>query len=151
MIAFLTSPWGWLTMALTALAIAGSGFYAGDRWEKGNTMQARLELANYKNAEAAAALKKFQDTAKRIETASQAYTANTSALRGSIDVIVKDLKNVQAKKPLPRGCKPDADRLRSLGDAVSATNAVLSPFQMTGSRASSSTPYTKCRLRMRSS
>ena len=82
-----------------------------------------LKLANYKNAEAAASLKKFQDTAKTIEAASGAYVAEQTVLKGQFDVIAKDLKDVQAKTPLPAGCRLAPERLRVIRNAVSAANA----------------------------
>jgi len=120
---WLLSPWSWLAMGLAALSIAGAGAYAGYRWEEGVAKSWELKLANYKNAEAAASLKKFQDTAKTIEAASGAYVAEQTVLKGQFDVIAKDLKNVQAKTPLDPRCKLAPERLRVIRDAVSRANA----------------------------
>jgi len=120
---WLLSPYAWLGIALAVIGIAGAGAYAGARWEKGNTLKAEKALSDFKAAQADEALKKFKTDADRIVTASDAYTANVTTLKGSIDGIATELKNVQAKNPLPHGCKPGPDRLRVIGNAVSAANA----------------------------
>ena len=120
---WLLSPWSWLVIAIGLLGIAAGGWYGGMRWENGNTLKAEKALSDFKAAQADEALKKFKTDADRIVTASDAYTANVTTLKGSIDGIATELKNVQAKNPLPHGCKPGPDRLRVIGNAVSAANA----------------------------
>jgi len=120
---WLLSPYAWLGIALAVIGVAGAGAYAGARWEEGKTLKVEKAFSDFKAAQSDAALKKFKADADRIVTASDAYTANVTTLKGSIDGIATELKNVQAKNPLPHGCKPGPDRLRVIGNAVSAANA----------------------------
>lgn len=124
-LAFFLSPIGRLVgVGIVAALIAGSAAtwatatIYGARISKMEAAQASSErdLAN-------AALKKFTETAARINLAASGYTAATGDLGKKLDLIQTDLKNVQTKKPLPANCHADADRLRNLTAAVAAANS----------------------------
>lgn len=124
--AFFLSPIGRMVgIGLLAALIAGSVAI----WATSTIYGARISDMKATQAMrdrdlANAALKKFTETAARINTAALGYTAATGDLGKKLDSIQTDLKNVQNKKPLPVGCKPDADRLRSIAAAVAATNSI---------------------------
>lgn len=124
-VAFFVSPIGRLVgIGILAALIAGSAA----TWATATIYGARIsdmkaEQASRDRDAANAVLKKFTETATRINAAANDYTAVAGDLGKKLDTIQTDLKNVQAKSPLPHDCKPTSDRLRSLTAAVAAANS----------------------------
>ena len=112
--------------ALVGAAILSLAFGAGwqvQGWRlKTEISEIKAEHSEENAQRSQVALTDLQADAKLIHDAATGYAAIQSTLSGKMDLIRKDLKNAQAQKPLPAGCAADADRLRSLKAAVSATN-----------------------------
>jgi len=113
-----TLPW----RAAGAMVLAAGLFAAGwtsNGWRKDaeiaelTAARAQADLSN-----ANTALSDLREAGARIRQSADDYLAIKSDLGAKLDAIRKDLKN--AKKPLPVGCRPDAQRVRSLSDAVDA-------------------------------
>lgn len=127
MIAFFLSPLGRLIgVAALAAFLAGSAA----TWATATIYGARIsemkaEKASEEAARANAVLVKFTAQATIINGAAQEYAAAQGTLGTKLDTIAKDLKNVQARRPLPRNCAPDADRLQNLRAAVDAINPTV--------------------------
>lgn len=124
-LAFFLSPIGRLIgVGVLSALIAGVGVgWAVSTVKNGQIASIKAEQAQANAAAAQAMLKKFQDQAAVIVSAAQAYAMVQGDLDLKIGDIQKGLKSVIAKRPLAVGCKPDADRLRILTDAVAAANA----------------------------
>lgn len=129
MIAFLLSPIGRLlgVAALTALLVGGGVWWATSTVYAGRIATIQGEYAKADAARANAVLAKYTADATVIHTAAQSFLAGQGVLSTKIADIQKDLLNVQAKTPLPRGCRPDSARLRILSAAVAAANAASGP------------------------
>lgn len=125
LIAFFLSPIGRMVgIGLLAALVAG----AAATWATSTIYRARISdmkavQASHDRDLANAALKRFTETAAQINAAATGYTAAAGDLGKKLDSIQTDLRNVQNKKPLPAGCKPDVDRLRNLTAAVAASNS----------------------------
>jgi hypothetical protein len=123
-VAFFLSPIGRL-IGVGALALIIGGVGAG--WAVAKIKDAQIDSIQAADAKAdadraKAVLAKFEIDAQRIMVAAQSYALVQGALDLKIGDIQKGLKSVIAKRPLAVGCKPDADRLRVLTDAVTAAN-----------------------------
>lgn len=116
-----------LTIKLLAGAVIIIGAFGAGWMVQGwrlNTEIAQIKAqSSDENAQRAQiAVSDLQADAALIHNAATEYANVQTTLGGKLDLIRKDLKNVQAKAPLPAGCAPDADRLRNLKAAVSAAN-----------------------------
>lgn len=110
-------PWrGIATLALGASLFAAG--WAVNGWRKD------AEIAELTAARAQAdlvsanlALSEIKEAGEKIRQNADAYRAAQSGLGAKLEAIRKELKNA---KPLPADCRPDAQRVRSLSDAVGA-------------------------------
>jgi len=118
---------GWIGYALIFAAGLASGGYGMYQIEQGTIQSLKAEYAQADAARANAVLKQFTDTADKINKSVDSYHTTQKDLNTKIDLISKDLQNVQAKRPLPRDCKPDPDRLRNANAAIAAANSAIKP------------------------
>lgn len=65
----------------------------------------------------------FADVSKKVNDSANEYLRNTEQLKKQITELKKELANAKKNNPLPADCRPDADRLRLLKDAVTAANS----------------------------
>ena len=63
----------------------------------------------------------FRDASKKVNDSANEYLRNTEQLE-QIAELKKELAHAKKNNPLPADCRPDADRLRVLKDAVRAAN-----------------------------
>lgn len=113
---------GWVRIALLVIAGIAIGATA-QGWRKNAViadLQRDSETGRADRAETA--LDTLNTAINKMNTAAGDYIIARDNLRLQMDAITKELKNVQAKNPLPVDCRPDAGRLRSLQAAVDAAN-----------------------------
>jgi hypothetical protein len=125
LITFFSSPIGRLigVGAIAAILAGGATFWLTSQGYKATIAQMKANEAKADADRANAVLAKYEADTAIIHDAANAFAATQGTLVSKLDTISKDLKNVQAKHPLPANCKPDADRLRNLEAAVAAANA----------------------------
>lgn len=121
----LLSGWqGYALAAALSAALAGSAAVWATATIYGATISdLKREKADTANAAAQASLTRFEAASANITAAADGYVADKNALNIMFTKIHKDFANAIFKKPLPVGCKPDAERLRQLGLAVDAANS----------------------------
>lgn len=64
----------------------------------------------------------FRDATKMINDSANEYLGNSEQLKKQIAELKKELAHAKKNRPVPADCRPDADRLRVLKDAVTAAN-----------------------------
>ena len=64
----------------------------------------------------------FRDATKKINDSANEYLGNSEQLEKQIAELKKELAHAKKNSPVPANCRPDADRLRVLKDAVTAAN-----------------------------
>ena len=64
----------------------------------------------------------FRDATKMINEAATEHVRNTDELNKQIAELKKELAHAKKNHPVSADCRPDADRLRVLKDAVTAAN-----------------------------
>ena len=64
----------------------------------------------------------FRDTTKMVNETATEHVRNTDELNKQIAELKKELAHAKKNYPVPADCRPDADRLRVLKDAVTAAN-----------------------------
>lgn len=110
-----------------ALAIAAACFGTGwtiQGWHKDSDIAAlKLKQSNDRVAVSEKALTDLQAGTRKMNEAATELTGIKLNLDGKLDKIGKDLKNVQAQKPLPADCKPDDLRVLNLKAAIDAANS----------------------------
>lgn len=110
-----------------ALAVAAACFGTGwtiQGWHKDSDIAAlKLEQSNNRAKVAEKALTELQEGTKQMQAAATDFAGIKLNLDGKLNQISKDLKNAQAKAPLPADCKPDDIRLLNLKAAVDAANS----------------------------
>lgn len=116
----LLGVWGYVAAAVIAAAASS---WAVHEIDNGAYQSLKANYAAEDAARTAAALKQFTDIANTMHKYAGDFNAANTTLGTTLDTISKDLKNVQAKTPLPNSCHPDAGRLRSLTAAVAAANS----------------------------
>lgn len=105
-------------------ALWGAGIYYGS-----TIAGLKLAAAERESVNANAALKQFQDATQKIALAATNYATIQESMTTKFDVVLKDFRNVKFKAPLPIGCIPTPDRLRSLSAAVAAANSYATARQ----------------------
>lgn len=114
------NPW---LIFLIAVAAFGAGWQVQD-WRKSEEIQTiKAEQANDRAAVAEKAFDDLRTGTEKMQTAATELSGIKLTLDGKLDKIGKDLKNVQAQKPLPADCKPDDLRLLNLKAAIDAANS----------------------------
>ncbi len=110
-----------------ALTVAAACFGTGwtiQGWHKDADIAAlKLQQSNDRAAVAEKALTSLQASTKQMQAAATDLTGIKLNLSDKLDTISKDLKNVQAQKPLPADCKPDDLRMLNLKAAIDAANS----------------------------
>lgn len=64
----------------------------------------------------------FAEASKKVNEAATEHVSKTYKLEEKIKELQKELADAKKNRPLPVECRPDADRLRILADAVTAAN-----------------------------
>ena len=64
----------------------------------------------------------YADASKKVNDSANEYLRNTEQLKKQIAELKKELANAKKNNPLPADCRPDADRLRVLAEAVHTAN-----------------------------
>lgn len=64
----------------------------------------------------------FADVSKKVNDSANEYLRNTEQLEKRIAELKKELAHAKKNHPVPADCRPGADRLRILKDAVTAAN-----------------------------
>ena len=70
-------------------------------------------------------LQDYKDAAKSIKEAAASATSEKDTLNVKLDKISKQIKAISVNNPLPADCKPDANRMQNLSDAIQSTNSTL--------------------------
>ena len=97
-----------------------AGFTAGwlvNGWRLSSAYQAEKAEMAQANAD------HYADASKKVNDSANEYLRNTEQLEKQITELKKELVNAKKNNPLPADCRPDADRLRVLKDAVRAANS----------------------------
>jgi len=89
---------------------------------------------------ATASLGQLANDVQSIATAARRASETAEQLPAQIGVISKALKDA---KPLPAGCRPDADRVRNLTDSVRTTSRAASGQSVSGAMPTDSGPAAK--------
>ena len=96
-----------------------AGFTAGwlvNGWRMSSSYQAEKAEVVQANAD------HFRDATKKVNDSANEYLRNTEQLEKRIAELKKELAHAKKNRPVPADCRPDADRLRVLKDAVTAAN-----------------------------
>ena len=64
----------------------------------------------------------FADASRKVNDRANEYLGNSEQLEKQIAELKKELAHAKKNRPVPADCRPDADRLRVLADAVTAAN-----------------------------
>ena len=112
----MTTSWKWLIGLLMLVVSFWSGWKVnGWRYEKAQAVdKAETVQANADH---------FRDATKMINTEATMYKSNSNEMYEEIVQLKKELSNAQKSNPLSTDCKPDANRLRVVKDAVTSANA----------------------------
>lgn len=96
-----------------------AGFTAGwmvNGWRLSSSYQAEKAEVVRANAD------HFADVSRKVNEAATEHASKTYKLEEKIRELQKELADAKRNRPLPADCRPDADRLRVLKDAVTAAN-----------------------------
>ncbi|MFU1999976.1 hypothetical protein [Bordetella avium] len=108
-----------IAMVLIAALAAGAAWMA-QGWRKDAVIaDLRLDRAEADLSVMRQALATTEADIKKMAEAARAAARTAPALTAQMKEISKALENAN---PLPAGCRPDADRVRGLTDAVRAAN-----------------------------
>ncbi|MCP2517390.1 hypothetical protein M5J07_20795 [Achromobacter mucicolens] len=111
---------GWRGYAAAALAGAGIVWYVLGAVHGQALAELRLERSGDDLAVARASIQQTNRDLQAMAENARAAAAIGPELTASIGALSKALKNAN---PLPADCRPDADRVRHLTDAVSAARS----------------------------
>ena len=122
---FFLSPIGRMVGACsaTAFVVASVSVWATSTIYGARISDLNASIATEHAQNAQASLAQFTTDANKIHDAAIQFGGIQTSLNGSLKKLSKDFANVSQSKPLPRDCKPTADRLRVLTLAVAAANA----------------------------
>lgn len=104
---------------IAACLIAVAAFTAGwifNGWRMSSSYQAEKAEVVQANAD------HFADVSRKVNEAATEHVSKTYKLEEKIKELQKELANAKKNRPLPADCRPDADRLRVLKDAITAAN-----------------------------
>lgn len=96
-----------------------AGFTAGwmvNGWRMSSSYQAEKAEVVQANAD------HFRDATKKVNDSANEYLRNTEQLERQIAELKKELAHAKKNRPVPADCRPDADRLRVLAEAVHTAN-----------------------------
>jgi len=117
------NPW---LIFLIAVAAFGAGWQVQDWRKSEEILTIKAEQVSDRAAVAEKAFDDLRTGTEKMQTAATELTGIKLNLDGKLDKISMDLKNAQAKSPLPVDCKPDDERVRNLKAAVDAANSAAS-------------------------
>lgn len=125
MFSFIPTPYNWIAAAVLAFTLfATGGVIAGKVVsDRDQVKYQALQLADSKaqTANISASLAQLQGFIGKMNAADTNYNAQLATIKTQFVTISQELSNA-LRTPLPADCKPTADRLRVLTDAVSAAN-----------------------------
>jgi len=105
---------------LLAMALAGAAGWITNGWRHdAEIAELRRAQTEYRATLTEAALADVQADAAVIRQAATEFAGIQSTLAPKMAALTKELRNA---KPLPAGCRPDADRVRNLDAAIDAAN-----------------------------
>ncbi|MCZ4064125.1 hypothetical protein NB636_01165 [Oxalobacter aliiformigenes] len=104
---------------LVGIACLIIGFVAG--W-LGNGWRMSTDSTTEKLSAVQANADHFADVSRKVNEAATEHVRNTDELNKQIAELKKELAHAKKNHPVPADCRPDADRLRVLKDAVTAAN-----------------------------
>lgn len=113
---------GWKGYAAAALVGAGAAWYVLAAAHGKELAELQLDRAAHDLAVARASIQQTNRDMQAMAENARAAAAIGPELTASIGALSKALKNAN---PLPAGCRPDADRVRNLTDAVRATRGAV--------------------------
>lgn len=116
--ALFSFPWRFAAALFLGACLFAAGWTANGWRKDAEIAELTAARAQAELSSATQALSDIQATGQKIRRHADDYLAIQSDLGAKMDAIRKDLKN--AKKPLPPDCRPDAQRMRGLSDAVAA-------------------------------
>lgn len=108
---------------LSAILASGATFYLTSLGYRLTISQMETAKATEEATAASEALKQFTERAAAIQSAADTFIAAKASLDGRFASINRNLANVIQNAPLPLDCKPDAGRVQSLSEAISAANS----------------------------
>lgn len=108
---------GWRGYAASALVGAGVAWFVLGAFHGREIAELQLERSRDDLAVAREAIQQTNSDLTAMAKSARAAVAVGPELTASIGALSKALKNAN---PLPAGCRPDADRVRSLTDSVRA-------------------------------
>ncbi|PVY81041.1 hypothetical protein C7414_102369 [Cupriavidus alkaliphilus] len=110
-------PWRVVAAGVLAGGIFGAGWIANGWRKEAEIAELTAARAQADLASANTAISDLREAGSRIRKSADDYLEIKSDLGAKLDAIRKDLKHA---KPLPVDCRPDAQRVRGLSDAVDA-------------------------------
>ena len=120
----LSGVWGYVGIGVIALGIGVGGTHYVDSNVYGNQIKdLKLTAANTEITNANTA---FDNLARRINTINVStadYETKSKDLNDRLDILRRDFLNAIKKSPLPPDCRPDAERVRQLDQAIDVTNS----------------------------
>lgn len=126
-ISWLTGIWGYVGAAVLAALIAGySSYWVTSRGYQTEIAQLKLSQANAQVVSIQTSLDQLQHFISSMNMASQDYQASTQTLLDRLAALQKEFHSAIKVSPLPPDCRPDAQRMRFLTEAVAAANDTAS-------------------------
>ena len=107
------------TKSIILLAGLATGIFFG--WIV-NDWRLAADSTTEKLSAVQASAEHFHDATKMVNETATEHVRNTDELNKQIAELKKELAHAKKNRPVPADCKPDADRLRVLKDAVTAAN-----------------------------
>lgn len=102
------------------VVLAGAAGWIASAWKHdAEIAELRRAHTEYRATLTEAALADVQADAAVIRQAATEFAGIQSTLAPKMTALTKELRNA---KPLPAGCRPDADRVRNLDAAIDAAN-----------------------------
>lgn len=105
-----------IIIAIGVIAVAFSSGWIVNGWRLSSSYQAEKAEVVQANAD------HFADVSRKVNEAATEHVSKTYKLEEKIKELQKELANAKKNRPLPADCRPDADRLRVLKDAITAAN-----------------------------
>lgn len=112
--------WVYVGIAAIVAVISFGATHEIDALAYGHTIDGlKLDAKTKEAADITQSLSTLQTFITGMHTADVNYNAALDTLKGNLIAIEAEFKHA-TQKPLPLDCKPDADRVRTLSDAVHA-------------------------------
>lgn len=135
---------GWKGYAAASVAgglLVGVVVGVAQEWRLGvKIAECQRDQAQAQASAATTSLSQLTTDLQGVAAAARRASETAEQLPAQISIISKALKDA---KPLPAGCRPDADRVRSLTDAVRAANRAAAGQPARGAVSADSRPTAK--------